>query len=58
MWAWVSSVVEIDEGSIGNGAQLRSRSGFQPWKSPQSTRCRSPSISSRVLDPVTVPAAP
>src|SRR5215510_775099 len=46
------------DGSTGNGSQFLKRNSFRPWNSPQSTRIDLPPISSRCLEPVTVPAAP
>src|SRR4051812_18756805 len=46
------------EGAIGNSCQLRSRSSFNPWKSPASINTLAPPVSSRYLEPVTVRAAP
>ena len=45
-------------GSTGSGSQLRRRSSWRPWKSPQSTSTRWPPASTRYFDPVTVRAAP
>src|SRR5512141_606703 len=42
----------------GRGCQLRRRSSFSPWNSPQSTRTRRSFTSSRYFEPVTVRAAP
>ena len=58
MWAWVMTAASIVDGSTGNGSQLRSRSSFNPWYSPQSTRTRVSGVSTRKRLPVTVPVPP
>src|SRR5690349_14478541 len=45
-------------GSNGGSCQLRSRSSLSPWKSPQSTRTRALSVTTRYFEPVTVPTPP
>src|SRR4051812_45218930 len=46
------------DGAVGSGCQLRWRSSLSPWKRPQSNSTRCDPVSSRCLEPVTVPAAP
>src|SRR3954468_10068201 len=46
------------DGEVGSGCQLRWRSSLSPWKRPQSNSTRCDPVSSRCLEPVTVPAAP
>src|SRR5689334_24112812 len=45
-------------GLKGGSSQLRSRSSLRPWKSPQSTRTRALSVTTRYFEPVTVPTPP
>src|SRR5215211_5354195 len=58
MCACVISTASSECGSNGGSCQLRSRSSFRPWKSPQSTRTRALSVTTRYLEPVTVPTPP
>ena len=48
----------MDVGSTGNGAQFRIAQFLQSLEQPAVDEHAVPSISSRCLDPVTVPAAP
>src|SRR5215211_8002214 len=58
MCACVISTASSECGSNGGSCQLRSRSSFRPWKSPQSTRTRALSVTTRYFEPVTVPTPP
>src|SRR5215212_6689470 len=58
MWACVIRTALSECGSKGGSCQLRSRSSFRPWKSPQSTRTRALSVTTRYFEPVTVPTPP
>src|ERR1044071_3438806 len=58
MCACVIRTASIECGSKGGSCQLRSRSSLRPWKSPQSTRTRALSVTTRYFEPVTVPAPP
>ena len=54
----MSTTASSCSGGTGNGSQLRKRSAFRPWKSPQSNSTRAREVSSRKRVPVTVRAAP
>lgn len=57
-WAWVTTTAWMSAASQGSGRQLRRLRSARPWKSPQSTRMRAWSLSTRNLLPVTVPTPP
>src|ERR1700754_578863 len=58
MCACVIRTALSERGSNGGSCQLRSRSSFKPWNSPQSTSTRDLPVSTRYFDPVTVPTPP
>src|SRR6185369_8868419 len=58
MCACVIRTASSECGSNGGSCQLRSRRSLRPWKSPQSTRTRALSVTTRYFEPVTVPTPP
>ncbi len=49
MWAWLRITAPSVRGSTGGAAQLRRRSSFRPWKSPQSRSTRLAAVLEQVL---------
>src|SRR5919108_6585829 len=58
MCAWLRTTASRCRRSASRCSQFRSRSSFNPWNRPQSSRTQPWPVVTRCIDPVTVPAAP